>query len=89
MYIKRAIIKYGKENFVIEPLEKCGSTLLNEREKYYISYFDSYRNGYNSTEGGQGRVKPLQTSEKNTKRSNRTLFLWIFIKSYWKGIQYR
>lgn len=67
MYIKRAIIKYGKENFVIESLEKCDPTLLNEREKYYISYFDSYRNGYNSTEGGQGGVKPLQTSEKIQK----------------------
>lgn len=67
MHIKRAILKYGKENFIVETLEKCDSNLLNERERYYISYFDSYRNGYNSTKGGQDGAKPLQTSEKIQK----------------------
>lgn len=62
MHIKRAILKYGKENFTIEALEECDSELLNEREKFCIDYFDSYHNGYNSTEGGQGGAKPLQTS---------------------------
>lgn len=27
---------------------------LNEREKYWISYYDSYVNGYNKTIGGAG-----------------------------------
>ena len=64
MKIKRAILKYGKENFTVETLEECDSALLNDRERYYISYFDSYKNGYNSTEGGQDGVKPLQTPEE-------------------------
>lgn len=67
MHIKRAIFKYGKENFDIEVLEECDSSMLNERERYYISYFDSYHNGYNSTPGGQDGVKPLQTSEEVQK----------------------
>ena len=67
MQIKRAILKYGKENFTIETLEECDSALLNARERYYISYFDSYKNGYNSTEGGQDGVKPLQTPEEIQK----------------------
>lgn len=67
MHIKRAILKYGKENFTIETLEECDSELLNEREKFYIDYFDSYHKGYNSTEGGQGGTKPLQTSEETQK----------------------
>lgn len=67
MHIKRAIFKYGKENFNIEILEECDSSMLNERERYYISYFDSYHNGYNSTPGGQDGAKPLQTTEEVQK----------------------
>jgi len=52
MVIKRAIHKYGKENFIIEEIEKCNQELLNEREKYWISFYNSYENGYNSTLGG-------------------------------------
>lgn len=64
MHIKRAILKYGKENFKVETLEDCDSSLLNEREIYYISYYDSYKNGYNSTPGGQGGAKPCKLSEE-------------------------
>lgn len=53
MYIKRAIHKYKKENFTIELLEECELSLINDREKYWISYYDSYNNGYNLTLGGQ------------------------------------
>lgn len=64
MHIKRAIFKYGKENFTIELLEECNQADLDNREKYYISYFGSYNNGYNSTEGGQGGKKPYKTTEE-------------------------
>lgn len=67
MHIKRAILKYGKENFDVEVLEECDTSLLNKRERYYINCFDSYHNGYNSTLGGQGGAKPLQTSEEVQK----------------------
>lgn len=53
MAIKRAILKYGKENFTIEILEECNQEDLNAREKYYIDMYDSYKSGYNSTLGGQ------------------------------------
>lgn len=67
MHIKRAILKYGKENFSVEILEECEEKLLNARERYYICYYNSYENGYNSTPGGQDGVKPLQTSEADQK----------------------
>lgn len=60
MAIKRAILKYGKENFTIRELEKCEISKLNEREKYYISLYNSYNDGYNSTIGGQDGAKPLK-----------------------------
>ena len=52
MAIKRAIKKYGKENFSSVILEECDYSILNEREQYYISKYDSFNNGYNCTPGG-------------------------------------
>lgn len=48
----RAIQKYGLENFNFEVLEE-NVEHYNEREKYWIEYFDSYNNGYNATIGGE------------------------------------
>lgn len=53
MYIKRAIHKYGRDKFTIQLLEECPIELLNEREKYWISFYNSYKDGYNLTLGGQ------------------------------------
>lgn len=53
MVIKKAIKKYGKENFTIELIEEVETTRLDEREVYWISFYDSYNNGYNCTLGGQ------------------------------------
>lgn len=63
MYIKRAIHKYGREHFTINLIEECSIEMLNEREKYWISYYDSYNNGYNLTEGGQDRPNFLKHIE--------------------------
>lgn len=48
-----AIKKYGIENFSIETIEEVANNLLNEREEYWIKYYNSYGNtGYNATLGG-------------------------------------
>lgn len=47
--------KYGIENFSIEELEKCSADVVNDREIYWINYYDTYHNGYNATLGGDGR----------------------------------
>lgn len=57
MVIHKAINKYGKSNFTIEVIEEVESTNLNDRERYWIRYYDSHNNGYNSTEGGQDGIK--------------------------------
>lgn len=49
--LSRAFRKYGLENFSFEILEECEQNLLNEKEMYYITLFDSYFNGYNETTG--------------------------------------
>lgn len=58
-WLKRAIQKYGKENFRRETLEECTIDNINEREKFWIKELDS-RNpnvGYNILEGGD--VNPV------------------------------
>ena len=57
MAIHRAINKYGKSNFTIEVIEEVESTNLNDRERYWIKYYNSYNNGYNATKGGQDKIK--------------------------------
>lgn len=48
----RAMRKYGAGIFHIEQIEECDNDILDEREKYWIAFYDSKNNGYNSTIGG-------------------------------------
>ena len=50
-----AMYKYGVENFTIEVIEECDNSILNEREIYWIKYYNSYKHGYNATIGGLGK----------------------------------
>jgi len=56
IYLKRAIKKYGKENFKKEIICECLSKEeLNEKEKYWIKILNCKTpNGYNLTDGGNG-----------------------------------
>lgn len=50
----RALRKYKFDNFEHEIIEEVSMELLDEREKYWIAYYDSFKNGYNSNSGGVG-----------------------------------
>ena len=53
--IHLAMQKYGVENFTFTILEECSQEELNEKEKFWISYYNSTdkTKGYNLTKGGQ------------------------------------
>lgn len=53
----RAFLKYGIDNFSVEELEECEDVILDDREIYWIDYFDAYSKGYNCTAGGEGGIK--------------------------------
>ena len=68
--------KYGIENFNFEFLEKCNLNELDEREKYYINYFDSYKHGINRTLGGEGTSGMVYTEEMRLARSGENSAWW-------------
>ncbi len=75
-YIKNAIKKYGKENFIKEYLDFAMSDEeLDKLEIIYIEKFGTYKNGYNQTIGGEhfrGEVSNIESiREKQSTWSKR------------------
>ena len=72
--LSNSIKKYGKENFKVELIEEnISEDLIDEKEIYYIKFFNTYyinKNGYNMTIGGQGIHGYRHTVEDNEKISN-------------------
>ena len=45
----RAVRKYGKDNFFIEKIDEAScQDELDDKEVYWINYYDAVKNGYNS-----------------------------------------
>lgn len=50
-HFARAIRKYGKNNFTIEEIDTAQSQdELNQKEQYWIRYYNSVEDGYNETD---------------------------------------
>lgn len=58
-----AIRKYGVDNFSFEVIEECEKEKLQEREKYWINFYDTFNKGYNLTLGGD--VSGYNVQEEN------------------------
>lgn len=70
-----AIRKYGWENFVYGVIEEFDILLLDEKEIYYINFYDTYNTGYNSTKGGEGGTTWIMPEEvKNQYRERMKNF---------------
>lgn len=61
------IIKYGKENFVLELLEECDRELLIEREQYY---YDKLKPVYNKVRPAENNFVHKEVQEKANRNSN-------------------
>ena len=82
----KALLKHGIENFTWEIIERCETKLeLDEMEFHYIMQYDSFKNGYNMTMGGEGTVGRKQTEaskklislhKKGKKMSEATKLKW-------------
>lgn len=65
----RAIRKYGWNNFdwSIIYQSKDKEYTLKSMENYFISLYDSFKNGYNTTLGGEGNLGNKHTEETKNK----------------------
>lgn len=62
--LHHAIRKYGIENFDFTIIEECKKEQLNDRERYWIEYYDSYKKGYNCTTGGDAQEPSVKFDEE-------------------------
>ena len=69
--INNAREKYGTDNFTFQILRECKTiNELNEWEKYYINQLNTTSpNGYNLTDGGEGRLHSKISEETRYKMS--------------------
>ena len=58
-----SIREFGAKNFTIELLEECALSEILEKEKQYITQYDSFENGLNSAFGGEENVGYLHSNE--------------------------
>lgn len=71
-YLQKAWNKYGENNFNFYTLEHCSIDQLDEREIYYINYYNTIDRdyGYNLKSGGQSC--PVYSDEIRKKMSEST-----------------
>ena len=66
-YLQKAWDKHGSDNFKFYVIELCDIEVLNEREVYYIDFYDTLNRdkGYNLTSGGgQNKYYSEEVCEK-------------------------
>ena len=90
-HFHNAIRKYGVEDFDYEIIEDniTSKDTLNERERYWISYYNSYYEGYNSTMGGDGNVRQDDELIAKLFRDGRTTQEICEITGYHRGTVYK
>lgn len=74
LHISRAINLYGKENFKKEILEYCDHKILNDREVYWITVFNSTNLdiGYNIESGGNQNYIVSESTKKKLRAARAT-----------------
>ena len=64
--LHHSILKYGVKNHKFEVIEECNIEQLDEREIYWINYYDSIKQGLNIGLGGSGGNGVLNKGKKHT-----------------------
>jgi group I intron endonuclease len=64
-------LKYGHDKHLYEIIEECNIELLNERERYWILYYDSIKKGLNSTLSNKKTYLHDEEVKKRIRESNK------------------
>lgn len=70
-HLQRAYNKYGEEYFVFGIIEECAIEDMNDREFYWVQYYDTFKMGYNGTLPNPKTGKRTFTEEE--KETHRQL----------------
>ena len=65
--LNNSINKYGWENHLFEIIEICEEENINDREIYWISFYNSVKEGLNLMYGGQGGKQSQEVKDKKSK----------------------
>lgn len=99
--LKRAVNKYGKDNFTVSVIDVAFSKAeLNIKERTYIQcIYNSRKNGYNLTDGGEGSIGYTHSDDNKVKISNKSKEMWSneeirtrivnSLKKRWEDDKYR
>lgn len=89
----RAIRKYGVENFTVEevmwveaPTKQALKAKLDFLEIHFIQKFDTRRNGYNETDGGEGSLGVQLSNETKRKISEKKFRCESLL--FWKTFEF-
>ena len=75
-HLQNAYNKYKEYNFSWTVLEYCSEDVLNDREMYWIAYYDTYNNGFNANEGGSANRDFDRTDEFRERMSKIIKDVW-------------
>lgn len=70
--LDKVIKELGKNNFTCEVIEECPIEKLNERETYWIVYYNSMENGYNKNLGGNSNL--IGENNPNVKLTEKEIY---------------
>lgn len=82
--IKKAIKKYGVENFDFSILEECNIEILNQQEEYYISMLNPK---YNRTKGGVGAKGHFLSDETKSVLRDKGKLQWVILSDEDKSLR--
>lgn len=71
--LQKVYDKYGEQDFVFEVIEKCNIAEIDERERYWINFYDSTNRekGYNFESGGNENKKHCAETIEKMKIASR------------------
>lgn len=67
IHLQAAYNKYGEDCFRYFIIEECTKEELDDREIFWINYYDTYYNGYNRNLGGKSWRKNIKLSKEQRK----------------------
>ena len=73
-YLQKAFDKYGDvQTYILATFEEISRENLSIEERRFIQKYDSYKNGYNLTLGGEGGHGLIITEERKREMSQRVI----------------